>query len=203
MADINWIYVLFFLTGVPSIYMLIRIFFEDKSVSSLYFGLALVSFLVGILLGFHPFFEGKYPGEWGNFIAITFALSGLFVKIRNSKPVFARFPMYLTALPLVSILFYPLVLDSLIVKDLIQIIYQGGGIVVAILVLSINQYLYKERGVLLVSSAIFLVAYILNWFIVDFEYSEVISQILFSLGIVAATFGFKRISDSKNNQTSD
>lgn len=203
MADINWIYVLFFLTGVPSIYMLIRIFFEDKSVSSLYFGLALVSLLVGILLGLHPFFEGKYPGEWGNFIAITFALSGLFVKIRNSKPVFARFPMYLTALPLVSILFYPLVLDSLIVKDLIQIIYQGGGIVVAILVLSINQYLYKERGVLLVSSAIFLVAYILNWFIIGFEYSEVISQILFSLGIVAATFGFKRISDSKNNQTSD
>lgn len=203
MTDINWIYVLFFLAGVPSIYMLIRIFFEDKSVSSLYFGLALVSFLVGILLGLHPFFEGKYPGEWGNFIAITFALSGLFVKIRNSKPVFARFPMYLTGLPLVSILFYPLVLDSLIVKDLIQIIYQGGGIVVAILVLSINQYLYKERGILLVSSAIFLAAYILNWFIIDFEYSEVISQILFSLGIVAATFGFKRISDSKNNQISD
>lgn len=201
MADINWIYVLFFLTGVPSIYMLFRIFIEDKSVSSLYFGLSVLSFLVGILLGLHPFFEGKYPVEWGNFIAVTFALSGLFVKIRNSKPVFARFPMYLTALPLVSVLFYPLVLDSLIVKDLLQMIYQGGGIVVAILVLSINQYLHKERGVLLISSAIFLIAYILTWFITDFEYSELISQILFSLGIVTATFGFKRVSDSKNNQT--
>lgn len=199
MVDINWIYLLFLLTGVPSCYVLLRISVQDKSVSSLYFGLALLSFIVGILLGFGSYFEPKLTREWGDLIAITLVLSGLFVKIRNSKPVFARFPMYLTALPLVSIFFYPLIIDSLVVKDLLTIIYQGGGITVAILVLSINHYLYKERGVLLISSSIFLLAYIGEWFLADFEYSQLTSQILFSLGIVGATFGFKRVSDSRKN----
>lgn len=203
MENLNWIYILFLIVGIPSSITLCLIANKDKTLSILFFGLALLSFLTGLLLDFINKDGDLLAREWGDLLAITFTLSALFIKIRNSKPVFARFPLYLTMLPFLVLLFYPLVVNSYVVKELLQTTYQGGAIVVGILVISINHYLYKGRGLLLFASLLFLIAFILFWFLSGMipQIFVVISKILFSIGIIVATIGFKKISDSRTTQT--
>lgn len=200
MESLNWIYVLYLLVGIPSFLTLFLISKRDKSLSNLFFGLSILSFLLGLVIDFVSINKFTYAREWGDLIAITFTLSALFIKTRNSKPVFARFPLYLTMLPFLVLVFYPLVVNAQIVKELLQTTYQGGAILVGILVISINHYLYKGRSVLLLACFLFLSAFILFWFFGS-EFNQVVvllSKILFSIGIIVATIGFKRISDIRN-----
>tara|TARA_R110000868_G_scaffold304437_27_gene565502 strand:- start:10577 stop:11191 length:615 start_codon:yes stop_codon:yes gene_type:complete len=202
MEDLNWTYILFLLVGIPSSISIGVLAKKDKSLSSLFFSLALFSFVIGVIFDLMIESNSKYSREWGDLIAITFTLSGLFIKIRNSKPVFARFPLYLTLLPFLVLLFYPLVVESEVIKDLLQITFQGGAIVVSILVISVNHFLHKNRGVLLLSSMIFLASFILklsSGVILPIIFIQ-ISKILFSVGIITTTIGFKRISNLKNNR---
>src|SRR5690606_31703623 len=73
----------------------------------------------------------------GRLIAIITYISGLLILIRQSKPIFARFPLYMTALPFLSVLFFPLILDSYIIKDLLNAIYQAGALLVTGLIFSL------------------------------------------------------------------
>lgn len=200
MEHLNWTYILFLTTGIPAVILLFIIVLKDRLLSILLFGLAILSFLVGVLIDFINPNGLIIAREWGDLLAITLTLCGLFVKIRNSKPIFARFPIYLTALPLLILMFYPMVIDSIVVKQLLQITYQGGALLVSILVISINQYMYKGRGVLLASSFTLLISYILYWFLRDFDQPliEDISKILFCFGIILGSLGFKKISDNRN-----
>lgn len=141
--------------------------------------------------------------EWGDLVGITLVLCALFVKIRNSKPVFARFPLPMTLLPLVGIFFYPMIIQADVVKDLLRITYQGGAIIVGILVISINHLMYKQRSLLLVACLIFAISYVSYWFIdfPDLQYLEVSSIILMAIGMLLGALGFKKVSKSeiKNN----
>ena len=197
MEALNWIYILYLFVGIPSAINLFIIARKDNSLSILMFGSALVVFLTGV--GTDYLFENTLVArEWGDLIAITATLSGLFMVIRDSKPVFARFPMYLTFLPFLTIVFYPLVIESEAIKDLLQLIYQGGAILVAILVISINHFLHKQRGFLVAASIIFLGAYISFWFLDEITVipGKEIGKIIFAFGIIVAIIGFKKKSES-------
>lgn len=201
MESLNWIYILYFSVGVPALINLFLIARKDKSLSVLAFGVALLTFLVGVGLDYGFGDRLSFAREWGDLIAITTALCGLFIEIRESKPVFARFPIYLTIVPFLTILFYPLIINSAVIKDLLQLIYQGGAIVVSILVVSINQFLHKQKGYLLTACIIFLISYVFFWFLGDFDSfpSRDIAKIVFSLGIIVALIGFKKASESFNS----
>lgn len=201
MENLNWIYILYLSIGIPASLNLFLIARKDKSLSVLAFGVSLLAFLIGVGLDYGFGENLSFAREWGDLIAITTALCGLFIEIRESKPIFARFPIYLTVLPFLSILFYPLIIDSVVIKNLLQLIYQGGAIVVAILVVSINQFLHKQRGYLLTACIIFLISYVCFWFLGDFESfpGRDIAKIVFSLGIIVALIGFKKASESFNS----
>ena len=200
MESLNWIYILYLAVGIPASFSLFLIAKKENSLSVLVFDISLVTFLAGVGLDYGFGDQLSIAREWGDLLAITTALCGLFIEIRESKPVFARFPIYLTGLPFLSVFFYPLVIDSLVIKNLLQLIYQGGAIVVAILVVSINQFLHKQREYLLTACMIFLMAYISFWFFGDLEYFDFknASRIVFSLGIIIALIGFKKASESLN-----
>ncbi|MBO6524369.1 MAG: hypothetical protein JJ971_11120 [Balneolaceae bacterium] len=200
MENLNWIYILYLSVGVPASINLFIIARKDKSLPVLAFGTSLTTFLCGVLLDYGFGDDLSLAREWGDLIAITTALCGLFIEIRESKPVFARFPIYLTLLPFLSVLFYPLVIDSVVIKNLLQLIYQGGAILVAVLVISINQFLHKKREYLLTATIIFLLAYISFWFFGDFESfpGKDVAKIVFSIGIIIASIGFKKASESFN-----
>ncbi len=203
MIDINWLDVTLIALAVPSFIILLSVAYKAKSLSNLFFGLAILSFLIGITLGYFEQINSILAREWGDLIAITLVLCGLFVKTRNSKPVFARFPMPMTMLPLVGIFFYPMIIEADVVKDLLRITYQGGAILVGLLVISINHLMYKHRSVLLLSCIVFLIAFIGFWFIElpDFEQIKSISIILMGVGMLLGAIGFRKVSVSKMNKT--
>lgn len=202
MADLNWINILYLVAGIPSLFIIGLIGYRSKSLSTLLFGVALLSFLFGI--GFDLIYyeeERSKIRDWLELVSIASALCALFVKARNSKPIFARFPIQLTFLPYLVLFFFPLAVDTLVVKNLLQMIYQGGGIIVGFLLFSINQYLYKNRELLLLSCILFLSAYILFW-IIPADSSSIdlilISNILFSAGIICTSLGLKKLSETKS-----
>ncbi len=198
MENLNWIYILYLSVGIPAAINLFLIARKDESLPVLAFGVALTTFLTGIMLDYGFGDNLILAREWGDLMAITIALCGLFIEIRESKPVFARFPIYLTLLPFLTVLFYPLVIDSVIIKNLLQLIYQGGAVLVAILVISINQFLHKKREYLLASSFVFLIAYISFWFLDGFESfpGKDVAKIIFCVGIIISSIGFKKASES-------
>ncbi|RNC85381.1 MAG: hypothetical protein ED557_00990 [Balneola sp.] len=202
MEGLNWVSILFLLAGIPSLVILALSGSKTKELSTILFGAALASFLTGITVDLIYFeVERSRFRDWLELISIASVLCALFIKARNSKPIFARFPIQLTFLPYIVLFFFPMAVDTLVVKNLLQIIYQGGGIIVAILLFSINHYLYKKRELLLISSILFLAAYILFW-IIPADISNVdlklISNIVFTAGIISSSLGLKKLSEIKS-----
>lgn len=198
MTEYNWLYILYLLAALPSLYIIGSLSYKERSLSGLYFGLAVLSFILGILISLAGWVEDTYIRGWSDIIAITLVQCGLFVMIRNSKPVFARFPIYLTALPLITLLFYPIVSDIQVVTDLLKMTYQGGAILVGILVIAINHYLHKERELLLFSCALYLLAYILYWTGHESPNISLASSVTMSFGFVTGSIGLKKISSTNN-----
>ncbi|MGM0545129.1 MAG: hypothetical protein ACQEST_00275 [Bacteroidota bacterium] len=102
--------------------------------------------------------------EWGHITALAFVLSSLTVFIRESKPVFAQFPMLYTALPLLIVISYVLVQDTYALKNWLIAIYQGGAIVVALLMYSVYTYRRNEYGIILGGIVLFLISYLTFWY---------------------------------------
>jgi uncharacterized membrane protein len=131
--------------------------------------------------------------QWGKLIAVTFYISGLLVLIRESKPVFARFPIYLTALPFVSFLFFPLIIDSIVIKDLINAIYQGGALIVTVLVFTLRQAKERNRRYYIIGISCISAAYLSYWLLFNRSISMDlvwVSEILLCVGILFTAFRF-------------
>ena len=200
MPDIYWVYIVYLLGGIPSSFILLKVYIERRQLSLLVFSLSLIAFLLSILIALILPEHHDIARDWGDIISITCVLNGLFIKIRNSKPVFARFPIYLTLLPFLSLIFYPLIIDSDIIKDILKAMYQGGAIIVGFLVVSINHYMYKSRSVLLIGCISFTISYVLAWIfptfiILNLQWAVIL---FFVLGMLLSSFGFKRIGKTKN-----
>jgi vacuolar-type H+-ATPase subunit I/STV1 len=132
---------------------------------------------------------------------LAFILSGLFMMIRDAKPVFARFPSSFTFLPLAILPFYPLLADKAVLRDLINIIIQGGGLAVAILILSIRQLKSAKHLILILGILILGAAYTFRWFIPIDSDDNWASDIFLAAGMVICTYGFLKQSISTKKDT--
>ena len=132
--------------------------------------------------------------EWGNVAAVAFVLSGLAILIRESKPVFAQFPLIYTALPLLIILSYILIKDTLAIKEWLLLIYQGGALTVALLMYAVYTYRSFDYVFLLTASGVFTITYIIYWFVPriqqDFSW---IWQFFLALGMLTAVYGINQV----------
>lgn len=198
----KWIdLVISFSFGTASI-LLLRIFWNRKTLLELYFGLA--AFFITIPYLFH-LFQIQTPVNlfhWGKLISITIYISGLLVLIRESKPVFARFPLYLTALPFVSFFFFPLIIDSIVIKNLINAVYQGGALVVTVLVFTLNQAREKGRRYYIIGLSFISAAYISYWlYFSRAGNGELVwvSELLLATGILVTLFRFVKGQNKVSN----
>lgn len=177
-----------------------KLFLKKRTLLELYFSLAALTLAIPYFLDlFSPDLNFDFF-RWGKLVAITFYISGLLVLIRESKPVFARFPIYLTALPFVSFLFFPLIIDSIVIKDLINAIYQGGALAVTVLVFTLNQARQKGRRYYIIGLSFISAAYIGYWLyfnrITNPDLTW-ITEILLSVGILVVLFRFIKSQVSK------
>lgn len=195
MESVNWIGLIVFFTFGIAFILLIKRFIINKSVTHLYFSLAALT-VSASYLGTIFFNTNNYNIiEWGKLISITTYISGLLAFVRESKPIFARFPIYLTALPLISILFFPLIIETIVIRDVINAIYQGGALVVTIMVFTLNNAKESGRRYYIIGLSLISAAYLGYWIYFnrsDIENYSWIPQIVLSAGILITIFRFVR-----------
>ena len=161
-----------------------------KNLTKVYVLGSLLSFIISkiyILEG--PSYLVRDVVAWGNFVSISLVLSALFVVIRDSKPVFARFPIYLTLLPMSGIIFFAIIPTSYAIKDILELIMQAGAVLVALLLFCVNTILYEWKWTFIVSIFTFLCAYIIP--IISIENTEnelLLGAIFLCLGMILLTF---------------
>lgn len=130
--------------------------------------------------------------EWGHLISLAFVLSSLAIFIRESKPVFAQFPMIYTAFPLLIVFSYILIQDTYALKTWLITIYQGGAILVALLMYSVYTYRRNEFVYIFAGSILFLITYILFWNISGMRDSHAwIWKLLTGLAMLVSIFGYE------------
>jgi hypothetical protein len=140
-----------------------------------------------VLIG--PSYLVRDVETWGNFISISLVLSALFVLIRDSKPMFARFPIYLTLLPLTGIIFFAVIPTSYAIKDILELIMQAGALLVALLIFGVNTYLFRWKWTFLGSILASLCAYIIPFIHFNGPMNGLLlGSILLSLGMILLTF---------------
>lgn len=127
--------------------------------------------------------------SWGSFISVVAILSTLFMIIRDSKPVFARFPYYLTFLPFISLIFFGSLEVNIAIKNLLIMIFEAGAILVGLIIFGINTYLYSISRIYLIGTLIFLINFILAF--TDFYNTfngELVEAIIACLGMILFTY---------------
>ena len=131
--------------------------------------------------------------EWGHLICLAFILSSLAVFIRESKPVFAQFPLLYTALPLCIIISYFFVLDSIILREWLFFLYQGGALLVALMMYGVYTYRVDKYLFILAGVVLFFLCFILYWSIPALRDSMTwIWKVIMAAGILTAIFGYKQ-----------
>lgn len=194
MDPVKWIDLVLSLSTGTCFILLGKTYLKSRSLLELYF--ALSAFIIFIPYASH-LFDAPYATElfeWAKLLGITTYISGLLVLIRESKPVFARFPQHLTALPFISLFFFPFIIDSIVIKDLLNLIYQGGALIVTGLVFTLNHVRKKGRRYYLIGIGSVIAAYFSYWMYFNRHNSEFIwvSEILFAVGILVTTVKFIR-----------
>lgn len=131
--------------------------------------------------------------EWGHLICLAFILSSLAVFIRESKPVFAQFPLIYTALPLFIIISYFFVLNSTVLRQWLFFLFQAGALVVGLMMYGLYTYRVKKYATIFAGVILFLLCYILYWSIGAFSNSLFwIWKILLASAIVTTVIGYKQ-----------
>lgn len=132
--------------------------------------------------------------EWGHVVCLAFILSSLAIFVRESKPVFAQFPMLYTALPLLIVFSYFLVKDTYALKRWLLAIYQGGAILVSILMYSVYTYHKQQYAMILVGVSVFLFSYLLFWYVPGVSESYPwIWKLLVAVGMITTILGYEKV----------
>lgn len=191
-----WTDLLLGLSALYAVVIFLKLHFESQSYLFAYLSLSSVLLLFITGLPYTGLLSDSWV-EWTILFLVITLISALLVLIRESKPAFARFPSYMTALPFISVLFFPFVIDSYAIKDLLNMIYQGGALVVALLVISINHFIKPWLKFFLTGTVLLGMSYLCYWFIFDFinGFSWLISLIL-TVSVILLTTGFKKVQES-------
>ncbi len=154
------------------------------------FGQLLDSFSPESAFGFYA----DFVFEWGHILALSFVLSSLAIFIRQSKPVFAQFPLIYAGLPFLIVFSYFLVSDTYALKDWLLSIYQGGAILVALLMYSVYTYRNRHYGMVLGGVILFLVTFLMFWYIPVLKNSyEWVWKSTLAISMIVTVYGYEYV----------
>ena len=202
-----------FLLAIISGFVAIKLISLANSHGRLKFlGLTIAAGIFTVMQSF-AFFNGLFDNsslatvtqfiiEWGHVISLAFILSSLAIFIRESKPVFAQFPLLYTAFPLLIVISYLLVKDTYALKKWLLAIYQGGAIIVSLLMYSVYTYKRQDYALVLIGAAIFLVSYLIYWYVPGISTSyQWIWKVLVAAAMLTTLFGYEKAIKGQNHQT--
>lgn len=195
--DINaWVDLLLFLTGCLAVFLLKNKGKNtDNRVMYLMFLSAMSVFCLSTLITFFNFTMQFNVRHFLQIMAISFAVSGIFILIRHSKPVFARFPQQFVYLPFLIVIFYPIVDQTIVIKNLVRMIYQGGALFVAALLIPTSKITKHQKWLILGGISIFAISFLFKWiFIVD-ESQAWLWGIILLPAILLTAYGFYKLPE--------
>jgi len=102
--------------------------------------------------------------EWTKISGISFFLIVVAITIRELKPEYARYPVFFSYLPLGIIAVYPFITDADVLKNLLNQMLQGGGLVVSLLLYFSFYGKLKNYGMYMGGIVLFIIAYAIYWF---------------------------------------
>ncbi|MDZ7714949.1 MAG: hypothetical protein U5J95_01930 [Balneolaceae bacterium] len=137
--------------------------------------------------------------EWGHIVTLAILLGALASFIRDSKPYFAQFPKAYIGLPLLIVISYVLVKDTYAIKEWLISIYQGGALLVALLMYGVYTYRSQDYALVITGILVFLITYLVFWFVpINSNSLNVIWKLLLGLGIIITVLGYDRLDISKS-----
>ena len=172
----DWDALLLLLAGLFMLYTSSRLTYQTESIKYLCYTLGAVFYILGqggqvleaVLMANEITIDSTIFVEINHVTAVSFVLCGLAVFIRESKPVFAQFPLIYAAVPLLLILSYWIVKDSFAIKNWLMSIYQAGALLVATMMYGAHTYRNPELQFvkfMLGATGLFTLTYILYWFV--------------------------------------
>lgn len=192
----QWILLLLMLSGCFAVAVSFHL--HRKTDRLKFMGLFWASFLfvaVNLALILEPIFVGGWTTfiidqvkEWGKVYSIALVLSSLLLYVRESKPEFSRFPLLYVSFPLVVVISYLLVYDTVLLKNWLLGIYQGGAAVVAVLIYGIYYYREPIYQTVFLGSLLFLITYFI-YIVLPKSYSY-IWQIGLILSVITVFAGY-------------
>jgi len=148
----------------------------------------------GFLVPFFPVLDPDFIEDWTTVFTVSFLLSAAAALIRDSKPSFTRFPRFFTFVPMLLIVIYPLIVETVILKLWIISLYQGSTILISLLIYGYKTYVDNEYGYLLVGVIFFLITFILYWLPRSiFSLPEYVWVLLVASGVLIITVGYNQI----------
>jgi hypothetical protein len=106
--------------------------------------------------------------EWSKITGITFSLIVMALLIREMKPVFSRFPVLFSYIPLLIVVAYPFITEAQILKDILNQILQGGTLFIVFLFYLTLIKKLDDHFLFLLALSLFTISYGLYWFGGDF-----------------------------------
>lgn len=168
-----------------------KIFHFSLAAAALFLAIIGIS---GYLPEFFPVMNSEFIVEWATVFSVAFLLTGVAALIRDSKLLHTDFPKYLVFIPLLIIVVYPLVIEATVIKKLIIAIYQGGALMIGLLIYGYRASGKSEYGYLVVGLVFFAITYILYWLPQSvFSLPEYAWILLTASGILALTVGYNHI----------
>ena len=192
MTILSWISIFSIIAAFAGLALMSKPTKRDKSAYLILLNIAVVFYLASnIIYLINPDLVDVI--KWLKLITLSSLLSSLFGLIHDSKPIFARFPAFLIYLPFITLFFYPLITDKNILTDLLFGTFQGGCIVVALMIYGIHQIKLGTHIWMLLGAITFMVAFISNWFLpLESETSLILSKVLVIAGIIQISYGIKQ-----------
>lgn len=132
--------------------------------------------------------------EWAMVTGITAALLALASIIRELKPYYARYPYPFSFTPLAILIFYPMLSDTAVLKDLLNQILQGGALLITLLLAISLARRVENRLSLLTGVGLLIVACIAYWAPVDDSLIPWLWQSTLALGMVLCSWSFMEVS---------
>lgn len=136
--------------------------------------------------------------EWGEVYTIAFVLSSLLLFVRESKPEFSRFPIVYVSIPFIVILSYLIVYNTILIKNWLLSIYQGGAVVAAIMMYGIYYSRKSVYRTALIGAVLFGLTYLLYLVLPD-SYN-LIWQSMMAAGIVTLFSGYLLVEHQLETQ---
>lgn len=137
--------------------------------------------------------------EYAAILLLVLMLILILMSIRRLRPEISRYPYPFVYVPVLILLFYPLIQGTEALTSIIFMIIQGGS-VLALLFLTIAHFsLFVKKWVAIVNVIILLTAYFLFWFAPLFMATEQwMWQSLLSVGMITSSIAFPVILSETN-----